>query len=524
MTGQTINYTYDPLYRLTAAVYIDGRYFHYSYDSVGNRLSAEAKTDPGGTPASSTYTYDPANHLAGVNGVSYAWDNNGNLLSDGTSSYEYDPFNRLSKVVSGNDTNEFNYDPQGDRTGQAVNGAWTYYDLDLNAGLAEVLTAQDEDYLYGLGSTPLAQNDPGDIDYLLTDGLGSVRQVVRGDSYGQVTLTESYDPYGNLLSSLGNGVSAFGYAGQWEDYDTGLMNMRARYYDQADGRFLTKDSWQGDQYRPISYNSWLYVGANPINYTDPTGHMLPNPALHYSCQNMPTKAMYELCILGQYGLDPISYSELGQTVQGKPGCYTGPTVYRAPGYLEGYQWYWGFIWPDMVNGTEVVYNFARMERSSFTYTGVMLPAGISIVGGNIYFGIVHGFRSDKFIDEQYSKISIADSEGIGIGIGVGRGGFQSGNDLMLGGTTWYLSLSASNPGMELNGAGVIYKPTPGKYFSYLLPDNKTINLGKLVSDIFSGAETPWPAPLNYINAARLYGVSLAFKYSAAYGALNNANN
>jgi len=33
------------------------------------------------------------------------------------------------------------------------------------------LTAQDEDYLYGLGSTPVAQNDPGDIDYLFTDGL-----------------------------------------------------------------------------------------------------------------------------------------------------------------------------------------------------------------------------------------------------------------------------------------------------------------------------------------------------------------
>ena len=93
------------------------------------------------------------------------------LMSDGTSSYEYDPFNRLSKVVTGNDTYEFNYDPQGNRVGQAVNVSWTYYDLDLNAGLTEVLAAQDADYLYGLGSTPLAQNDPGDIGYLFIDGL-----------------------------------------------------------------------------------------------------------------------------------------------------------------------------------------------------------------------------------------------------------------------------------------------------------------------------------------------------------------
>jgi hypothetical protein len=92
-----------------------------------------------------------------------------------------------------------------------------YYDLDLNAGLTQVLTAQDEDYLYGLGL--VAQNDPSDIEYLFTDGLGSVRQLVRGDSFGQVTLTRNYDPFGDTLTSVGSGASAFGYAGQWQRVD-----------------------------------------------------------------------------------------------------------------------------------------------------------------------------------------------------------------------------------------------------------------------------------------------------------------
>jgi hypothetical protein len=43
-------------------------------------------------------------------------------------------------------------------------------------------------------------------------------------------------------------------------------------YSPTDGRFTTKDSWQGDYNRPMSYNAWLYVYANPINLTDPSGH------------------------------------------------------------------------------------------------------------------------------------------------------------------------------------------------------------------------------------------------------------
>jgi hypothetical protein len=42
-------------------------------------------------------------------------------------------------------------------------------------------------------------------------------------------------------------------------------------YDPAAGRFTAKDSWQGDYNRPMSYNAWLYVYANPVNLTDPSG-------------------------------------------------------------------------------------------------------------------------------------------------------------------------------------------------------------------------------------------------------------
>ncbi len=65
----TIQYTYDALHRLTAADYSDGRFYHYTYDKVGNRLTQQTQF------TSSIYTYDDANRLTGVDGVPYTRDN-----------------------------------------------------------------------------------------------------------------------------------------------------------------------------------------------------------------------------------------------------------------------------------------------------------------------------------------------------------------------------------------------------------------------------------------------------------------
>ena len=72
----TINYEYDPLYRLKEANYSNNDYYHYTYDEVGNRLSQD--TLLGGLPSTTTYLYDDANRLTSINGVTYTWDANGN--------------------------------------------------------------------------------------------------------------------------------------------------------------------------------------------------------------------------------------------------------------------------------------------------------------------------------------------------------------------------------------------------------------------------------------------------------------
>ena len=55
----TIDYTYDPLHRLTAADYSTGDHYHYTHDAVGNRLTQESMV--AGLLSNIGYVYEDAN-------------------------------------------------------------------------------------------------------------------------------------------------------------------------------------------------------------------------------------------------------------------------------------------------------------------------------------------------------------------------------------------------------------------------------------------------------------------------------
>ncbi|PKO16677.1 MAG: hypothetical protein CVU39_07585 [Chloroflexi bacterium HGW-Chloroflexi-10] len=261
MRTTSIDYEYDPLYRLTEANYNDGSYYHYEYDSVGNRLT-ETTQD-----ATKTYAYDIANRLTSVDGVSYTWDNNGNLMNDGTSAYTYDYNNKLVGLTQGTNTYGYAYTGMGDRIQQIVNGVTTDYVLDINSGLTQVLQDGTNTYLYGINR--VAQSTSTQTEYFLGDALGSVRNLV--DSTGAVTLTQSYTPYGEVLTTSGTGVTDYAYTGEMYDAGTGLVFLRARYYSVGDGRFISRDIWNGLRSLSQSQNRWAYVINNPIRYYDPSG-------------------------------------------------------------------------------------------------------------------------------------------------------------------------------------------------------------------------------------------------------------
>ena len=256
----TINYTYDGLSRLTAADYSSGDYYHYVYDSVGNRLTET--TAKGET----TYTYDPANRLTSVNGQAVQWDDNGNMLADGQAVYTYNTANKLVGVTKGTSSIVYAYSGLGDRLKQIADGVTTDYTLDINAGLTQVLQDNTNKYIYG--NSRIAQIAETQTGYFLPDALGSMRQMT--DPSADLTLARSYDPYGNVVSSSGAGETVYGYTGEMQS--GGLVHLRARDYASDTGKFITKDTWHGSFIRPLSLNRWVYVEGNPITRTDPSGY------------------------------------------------------------------------------------------------------------------------------------------------------------------------------------------------------------------------------------------------------------
>lgn len=86
---------------------------------------------------------------------------------------------------------------------------------------------------------------------------------------GTVIAYNEYDPFGNPVTAYGV-ESTFGYTGEQAD-ESGLLFLRARYYDAETGRFLSHDPFAGTLEQPYSQHPYQYGYSNPVRYTDPSG-------------------------------------------------------------------------------------------------------------------------------------------------------------------------------------------------------------------------------------------------------------
>jgi len=125
------------------------------------------------------------------------------------------------------------------------------------------------------------------LHYICRDYLGSITQVTDGS--GSLVQETGYDAWGKLR--VPNNMHVYtpdtepelflgrGYTGHEHLPYFGLINMNARLYDPALGRFLSPDPYVQAPDFTQSFNRYSYCMNNPLKFTDPDGEIAWIPLL-----------------------------------------------------------------------------------------------------------------------------------------------------------------------------------------------------------------------------------------------------
>jgi len=273
LTGRSVQWSYDGIYRLTnEAIASDpaggNGAVDYGLDPVGNRLSSTSSLPRISTSISG---YDSDDLMS-----TESYDANGNTVTSGGRTFAYDSENRLTSMNNGGVT--IIYDGDGNRVSKTASGVTTLYLVDdLNpTGYAQVIEelsggAVQREYAYGLQRINENQIISGTWtpSFYGYDGGGSVRQLT--NLAAAVTDRYNYDAFGNLLNSTGATPNNYLYRGEQYDTNLNLYYLRARYYNPATGRFMSRDPNAGKLKDPKSLHKYLYADGNPVDGMDPSG-------------------------------------------------------------------------------------------------------------------------------------------------------------------------------------------------------------------------------------------------------------
>ena len=282
--NRAVDYTYDDLYRLTEEQVTDPVHGNsttsFTYDATGIRLT---QTVDDGTVITTTYTYDANDRIqseTGTDTITWQYDANGNTVAkyiNGSldTTYDYNSQNRLIEAdVQGQITN-YTYDPSGIRQSSTTAGQSTNYLVDPNRAYAQVLEEQDHignaNVIYSYGDDLLSQTRAEGAFIYHYDGLGSTRAL--SDQSGLSTDSYIYTAFGELQEQQGTTPNTYLYTGEQLDPNLGFYYLRARYYNPANGRFPSMDTWMGRSSDPRTLHKYLYTHADPVNGVDPSGNV-----------------------------------------------------------------------------------------------------------------------------------------------------------------------------------------------------------------------------------------------------------
>jgi RHS repeat-associated protein len=273
-TGLQESFTYDNLNRLKTFA---GK--NMEYDAKGNITQ---KSDVG-----STFYYDTPGKPYALSGVEAGTNTAIPMRSQAVA---YTSFERPASISENSWAAAFTYNVSGGRVkmqlrqgGSSVLTRWYLgenYEIDEGtAGAKEKLYIGGD--AYTAPAVYLKQNGSWNLHYISRDWLGSITHIA--NSSGAVVQELSYDVWGRLRNPSNQGVYSpdaepslllgRGYTGHEHLTQFGLINMNARLYDPAVGRFLSPDPYVQAPLFSQNFNRYSYCMNNPLVYKDADGEI-----------------------------------------------------------------------------------------------------------------------------------------------------------------------------------------------------------------------------------------------------------
>jgi RHS repeat-associated protein len=258
----------------------------YGFDPIGNRSGATA------AGVATSYTANNVNEYSAVGQSAPSYDDDGNLLNDGTKVLTYNAENQLKTVtVPGISVSTFDYDYLGRRVRKSVHflsgGSSDYVATYVYSGWNKIQetkaigsTTTIKNFVWGLdlsqsmegaggiGGLLAVVDGSGSASLFAYDGNGNVSELI-SSSTGSTAAHYEYSAFGETIVATGPLADSnnWRFSTKQIDSETGLYDYGLRPYSPELGRWVSRDPAQEDG----GINLYGFIENDPVGRQDLLG-------------------------------------------------------------------------------------------------------------------------------------------------------------------------------------------------------------------------------------------------------------